>query len=138
MLRSQKKPRNQANKAQDSSNDSTSSTLTPCSEKAQRVTEFAGNASAPSPSSAHLLSTPLQLDADFHWLADTGATSHMTPHRHWFKSYSSHHIPICLADNLVVYSSGVGSVVFQPIVKGKTARAVKFTRVLHVSVGTRM
>jgi hypothetical protein len=44
--------------------------------------EFSGHASPHSvdPSDPH---TPLQLDADFDWNADTGATSHMTPHRHW-------------------------------------------------------
>ncbi|KAF7763798.1 hypothetical protein Agabi119p4_8335 [Agaricus bisporus var. burnettii] len=56
----------------------------------------------------------------------------MTPHRHWFKSYSPHRIPIRLADNSTVYSAGVGSVVFQPVVNGKETRAVEFTRVLHV------
>ncbi|EKM73426.1 hypothetical protein AGABI1DRAFT_134795 [Agaricus bisporus var. burnettii JB137-S8] len=109
---------------------SSSSTQTP--EKAQRVTEFAGNASTPYPSPSPSPSTPLQLDADFHWLADTGATSHMTPHRHWFRSYTSHKIPIRLADNSIVYSSGVGSVVFEPVVNGKVVRAVELTRVLHV------
>jgi hypothetical protein len=32
--------------------------------------------------------TTLQSDADFHWLADTGATSHMTPHRAWMRNYT--------------------------------------------------
>ncbi|KAF7776742.1 hypothetical protein Agabi119p4_5135 [Agaricus bisporus var. burnettii] len=122
-------PYKRANKAQEESG-SSSSTQTP--EKAQRVTEFAGNASTPYPSPSPSPSTPLQLDADFHWLADTGATSHMTPHRHWFKSYTSHKIPIRLADNSIVYSSGVGSVVFEPVVNGKVVRAVELTRVLHV------
>ncbi|KAF7761137.1 hypothetical protein Agabi119p4_10546 [Agaricus bisporus var. burnettii] len=84
--------------------------------------------SSPSPSS------PLQLDADFFWLADTGATSHMTPHRHWFKSYSPHRIPIRLADNSTVYSAGVGSVVFQPVVNGKETRAVEFTRGFNITI----
>ncbi|EKM73241.1 hypothetical protein AGABI1DRAFT_135261 [Agaricus bisporus var. burnettii JB137-S8] len=43
-----------------------------------------------------------------------------------------HRIPIRLADNSTVYSAGVGSVVFQPVVNGKETRAVEFTRVLHV------
>ncbi|KIJ38120.1 hypothetical protein M422DRAFT_177052, partial [Sphaerobolus stellatus SS14] len=69
-----------ANKAQESP--STASTPTPITsapkqETAQSaVTEFAGNASA-LPTG---LSDPLQLNADFDWTADTGATSHMTPH----------------------------------------------------------
>ena len=60
-----------------------------------QVTEFAGNASALSTSSSP---TPLNTN----WLADTGATSHMTPLR----------MPIRLADNSIIYSSGVGTVVF--------------------------
>jgi hypothetical protein len=56
----------------------------------------------------------------------------MTPHRHWFKSYAPHKIPICLANNSVVYSAGIGSVVFQPVVNGKEARGIELTRVLHV------
>ena len=92
--------------------------------------EFAGNASARSIPS--LSPTPLQLNADFHWLADTGATSHMTPHRHWFKSYTHYRTLIRLANNSVIFSAGVGNVVFEPIVNGKRVRAVEFSRVLHV------
>jgi hypothetical protein len=77
------KPRTYApksNKAQEASRTATGSGLTPSTKKAQRVIEFAGNASAPSSSSSPSPFTPLQLDSDFNWLADTGATSHMTPH----------------------------------------------------------
>jgi hypothetical protein len=121
-----------ANKAQEASESATGSSSTSSTKKAQRVVEFAGNASAPLSSSSPSPSTPLQLDSDFNWLADTGATSHMTPHRHWFKSYAPHKIPIRLANNSVVYSAGIGSVVFQSVVNGKEARGIKLTRVLHV------
>jgi len=70
---SKRRPHN-ANKAQEDSKNS--ETI----QESTKVTEFAGNASARSKSPLH--SSPLQLNADFHWLADTGATSHMTPHRH--------------------------------------------------------
>ncbi len=92
---------------------------------AAQITEFAGNASALSTSSSP---TPLNLD----WLADTGATSHMTPHRHWVRNYSPLRIPIRLADSSIVYSSGVGTVVFNPVIGGKALQPVEFTRVLHV------
>ncbi|OSX60780.1 hypothetical protein POSPLADRAFT_1057709 [Postia placenta MAD-698-R-SB12] len=87
---------------------------------AEPAQESAANASA---LSSHSLepsspSTPLQLDADFTWNADTGATSHMTPHRHWLRNYKPLRLPVKLADNKVVYSAGVGSVVFRPRVKG--------------------
>jgi hypothetical protein len=101
------------------------------SQSAQSVREFAGNASLHSFDPSHPL-CPLQLNADADWNADTGATSHMTPHRHWLCNYAPKHVPIKLADNNIVYSAGVGTVVFSPVVDGKTVRAVKFTRVLHV------
>lgn len=66
------------------------------------------------------------------WNADTGATSHMTPHRHWFHIYEPLRVPIKLADNTIVYSAGVGNVTFTPVVNGKEIRPVEFTRVLHV------
>ena len=56
----------------------------------------------------------------------------MTPHWHWFKSYTPCRTPVCLANNTVIYSAGVGNVVFEPIVNGKLVRAVEFSRVLHV------
>ena len=56
----------------------------------------------------------------------------MTPHQHWLHNYTLHHIPITLANNTVVYSASVGSVVFHPKLKREVARVVEFTRVLHV------
>jgi GAG-pre-integrase domain len=66
------------------------------------------------------------------WNADTGATSHMTPHRHWLIDYKPYIVPIKLADNTIVYSAGVGSVVFNPTINGKKCHPIQFTRVLHV------
>ncbi|KAJ3805194.1 hypothetical protein F5876DRAFT_52235, partial [Lentinula aff. lateritia] len=48
------------------------------------------------------------------WNTDTGASSHMTPHCQWFKSYTSRVIPIRLADHSLVYSEGIGTIQFQP------------------------
>jgi hypothetical protein len=93
--------------------------------------EFAGNASPHDPSHIH---SPLQLDAHFDWNADTGATSHMTPHRHWLHNYQPLRIPIKLADDTVVYSAGVGSVVFSPVIGGKEGRSIELSCVLHVPV----
>jgi hypothetical protein len=53
---------------------------------------------------------------DAHWIADTGATSHMTPHHLWFTSYCPHVVPICVANNAVVYSAGVGDVILTPTI----------------------
>ena len=53
---------------------------------ATQVEEFAGNAViSPSPSPVSDL-----------WNADTGASSHMTPNRHWFKTYTSYVTPVLL------------------------------------------
>ena len=91
------------------------------------VVESAGNAS-----SCHMSSSPLQIDANFDWNADSGATSHMTPHSHWIRNYTPFRTPIRLANDDIVYSAGVGSVRFIPMIGGKKARVVEFTRVLHV------
>jgi len=62
---------------------------------------------------------PLQHNADIHWNADTGATAHMTPHRHWICNYTPKCALVKLADNKVIYSARVGSVVFQPAIGGR-------------------
>jgi len=90
--------------------------------------EFAGNASAPSTS-------PSPIPPNFDSLAATGATSHMTPHHHWVRNYLPLRIPIRLADNNTVYSSGVGTVLFNPVMMdGKPSQPVEFTRVLSFTL----
>jgi hypothetical protein len=49
-----------------------------------------------------------------HWIADSGATSHMSTQRHWFKTLKPHIVPICVANNAIVYSKGIGSIVMEP------------------------
>jgi hypothetical protein len=56
----------------------------------------------------------------------------MTPHRHWVQNYSPLRMPIRLADNSIIYSSGVGTVIFNPVSGGKALQPVEFSRVLHV------
>ena len=41
-------------------------------------------------------------------------------------------MPIRLADSRVIYSEGVGSILFRPLINGQLARDVEFARVLHV------
>lgn len=72
--------------------------------------------------SAALPSTPLSavLDASSaDWTADTGVTAHMTPHRHWFASYTPCNAPIRLAGAKLVYAAGIGTVRFRPCVEGQ-------------------
>jgi hypothetical protein len=56
----------------------------------------------------------------------------MTPHRHWLHNYIPHRVPIKLADGSIVYSKGVGFVLFKPVIKGKEMKVVEFSKVLHV------
>ena len=92
--------------------------------------EFAGHASALLSSSSR--SQWLKSRACTDWNTDTGATSHMTPHKHWFRSYSPHVVPIRLANNSIIYSAGIGSVEFQPVIGGIPKCPVVFHDVLHV------
>ncbi|KAG0707283.1 hypothetical protein DFH29DRAFT_995086 [Suillus ampliporus] len=56
----------------------------------------------------------------------------MTPHHHWLRNYTPYRVPIRLADHNTIYSAGVGTVVFHPVIDGKSVRPVEFSRVLHV------
>src|SRR6201999_274281 len=89
--------------------------------------ESAGSAHAASSCSSDPLAPSNAL-----WNADTGATSHMTPHRDWFVSYEPLQTPIRLADGKVIYSAGIGAVDFVPLVDGVAQRPIRFSRVLHV------
>ncbi|RDX40438.1 hypothetical protein OH76DRAFT_1303572, partial [Lentinus brumalis] len=122
--------------ASEASKDSNNSPDT-AQESAGAATVSAGCASALLSVSdrASWLSSP----AAANWNTDTGASAHMTPHRHWFCSYSPHTtwrllayldhkgrffrsssiiIPIRLSNSHIVYSAGLGSVVFQPAERG--------------------
>ncbi len=92
------------------------------------VTEFAGNASL---RSSDLAGAQSQSKSDY-WNADTGATSLMTPNRHYVSNYTPKRIPVRLADDSIIYSAGVGSVQFQPEIGGRKSKVVEFTDVLHV------
>jgi transposase InsO family protein len=91
------------------------------------VTEFAGKASAVPDNEVNSTSSNV-----FHWNTDTGATSSMTPHHNWIRNYTPYKVPIRLADHRIIYSEGVGTVRFRPVINGKQIRDVEFTRVLHV------
>src|SRR6202041_1505282 len=96
---------------------------------AMEVKESAGKASI---YTLDQLDDPLSYQANYDWNADSGATSHMTPHRHWIRNYKPFHIPIRLADHTIIYSAGVGSILFKPIINGIESQSLLFSRVLHV------
>lgn len=56
----------------------------------------------------------------------------MTPHRGWLRNCTPCEIPVHLANHTIIFSQGIGSVVFAPEVRGEVVRSVEFTRVLHV------
>jgi hypothetical protein len=104
--------------------------------KDQRARRAAGTpATAPAVVEAVLVaslrsSTPSGSLPDAHWIADTGATSHMTPHRFWFVQYKPFVTPIRVANGAVVFSEGVGTIVLQPTLPG--VWELRLSRVLHV------
>ena len=96
---------------------------------AKEIQESAGKASI---YSLEQLEDPLSYIANYDWNADSGATSHMTPHKHWIRNYKPLHIPIKLADHTIIYSAGVGSILFKPFINGVESQPLLFSRVLHV------
>ncbi len=117
-------PSNSNSNSNSTPSTSTSNSFSADANVAGQDLEFAGNASALSTT----LPTP---SAD--WCADTGASSHMTPHKEWFATYTPHVIPVRVADGNIIFSAGVGVVQFKPILGGGApGRVVEFKRVLHV------
>jgi hypothetical protein len=106
---------------------SSSSEAARTTQDSQDAEEYAGNASIT------LSDSPLpRCSLSTRWCADTGATSHMTPHRSWFEKYEPCSVPVRVANGTVVKSAGIGSVRFTPVIRGVPARGVVFHRVLHV------
>ncbi|KZT18482.1 hypothetical protein NEOLEDRAFT_1192446, partial [Neolentinus lepideus HHB14362 ss-1] len=99
-------------------------------EASANVAEYAGKASVAL--SASDRSSWLSSLAAANWNTDTGATSHMMPHRHWFASYSPHIIPVRLANDTIIYTAGMGSVMFEPVLGESKAPVVVLHDVLHV------
>ena len=88
------------------------------------VTQFAGAASS---------SIPLNSTAsDDFWVSDSGATSHMTPHKHWVHDLKPMRVPIRLGDHSIIYSEGVGKVWFEPLLAGQPAPVLCLSSVLYV------
>ena len=56
----------------------------------------------------------------------------MTPHREWIRDMEPCKVPVRLANNDVVWATGRGNVVFNPIIGGRPAQSVEFSRVLYV------
>lgn len=105
--------------------------------KAKDTPSATADAATASMARNFILATPTSLAAlsaraKTDWNADTGCSTHMTPHRAWFRSYSPHRVPIFLADGSAIYSEGLGSVEFAPLVDGMEKSLVVLHDVLHV------
>ena len=83
-------------------------------------------------SASALSSYASQPHSDSSWNADSGASAHMTCHRHWIRNLRPYRVQIRLADGSVVYSEGVGSVRFNPVVNGQEMAPLEFSNVLYV------
>ena len=84
-------------------------TLLPLTTQTPTLTQTAESAD-----NASLRSSDASWTVSNDWIVDTGATAHMTPHRHWFVSMVPCKTPIRLADKSIVYSEGKGVVHFAP------------------------
>jgi transposase InsO family protein len=91
--------------------------------KAPAVKELAASASL-------CLAGTHDTHADAHWIADSGATSHMSTQRDWFKTLELHVVPIRVANNAIIYSKGIGSVILEPL--DKSLDLLLLSRVLCV------
>jgi hypothetical protein len=101
----------------------TPSSSSPAPSGGAKVTELAASASV-------CLAGSPDTHADAHWIADTSATSHMSPRRSWFTKLKPLAIPIRVANDQVVYSEGVGLVILEQA--DKSLRPVLLSRVLYV------
>lgn len=85
---------------------------------------------------AHIASPPIRRTngskANTSWNTDSGATSHMTPHRNWIRNYVHCRTAVLLANNHVVWAKGKGDVFFNPTINGQPSETVTFKDVLYV------
>ena len=66
------------------------------------------------------------------WIVDSGATKHMTPYKCSFATYEPiEATSVLMGDNGVVEAIGMGSIVVEVVVGGKTKK-ITFKDVLHV------
>ena len=107
-----------------------SPTASPASTSSQDVPSPPQSTSVASASA--LSSSASQPHSDSSWNADTGASAHMTCHCHWMRNLKPYRVQIRLADGSVVYSEGVGSVRFNPVINGQEMAPLEFSNVLYV------
>ena len=88
-------------------------------------TEYAGNASL-------LLPEHSSAGANDYWVADTGASCHMTSRREWLTDFSECHVTVELADGSVILGTGRGSVSFTPYINRHPSSPIILSNVLYV------
>jgi len=72
------------------------------------------------------------IPANTSWNPDSGATSHMTPNCKWICNLVVVKIAVSLANNEIVWATGMGQVCFTPLIHGKVSETVIFNDVLYV------
>jgi hypothetical protein len=66
------------------------------------------------------------------WIVDSGASQHMTPHKHFFDTYEAISArKVFMGDNGMVEAVGKGSILVETCVKGRQ-RSIRMHDVLHV------
>jgi hypothetical protein len=101
----------------------------PKEQQASHVSEFVGTAAVRLLPPSHLHNQH-QLTAQL--VADTGASSTITPYRSWSLTYAPCWIPIRMPHNIVIYAVEIGSVGFIPRIGGEVQKMIEFTQVFHV------
>lgn len=85
---------------------------------------------------AHIASAPRRRSprtlANSSWNPDSGATSHMTPHRNWIRNLTAVRVAVSLANNEIVWATGKGDVYFTPKIHGRIGETLIFHDVLYV------
>lgn len=84
--------------------------------------------------SAHAQIVAERIEEDYVWLADSGATHHMTSHREWFTQYESiskNSLSITIGDSTMLYAAGRGQVAVDVMIDGRKIRYT-LSNVLHV------
>ena len=89
------------------------------------------------PKSAHIASvgalfSATQFPSYDPWNVNIGTSAYMTFNCHWMHNLKSHYILIRLADGSMIYSKGVGTMQFNPVLGGKEMVPLDFINMLYV------
>ena len=87
--------------------------------------EFAGEASRILFSSDLTITNP-------NWNPGTGAMHHIMLHKWWLTHYKTHHVPVQLGDNSIIWSEGIGVCWVESVLEGHPEPLAQFSNILYV------